>query len=147
MTAHFEAKKHAYRQTQEGVVVSFVVHPNDVSSELATAPLGTRYMVAFSEIGDDDKPAQKEPEKPRQSFNELPRAQQAGILCADPQFQQWLSIDPDEDGATYAAETVRAMCGVPSRAKLDADPRAADKWDALVSKYRAATGQMAEVRG
>ena len=26
----FEAKKHAYRQTQDGVVVSFVVDPQDV---------------------------------------------------------------------------------------------------------------------
>lgn len=53
MTEHFEAKKHAYRQTQDGIVVSFVVHPNDVSTAMAVAPLGTRYMVAFAEIGDD----------------------------------------------------------------------------------------------
>jgi hypothetical protein len=53
---HFEAKKHAYRQTQDGVVISFVVHPNDVSAEMAMAPLGMRYMVAFAEIGDDEVP-------------------------------------------------------------------------------------------
>lgn len=52
---HFEAKKHAYRQTQDGVVISFVVHPSDVSEAMAMAPLGTRFMVAFAEIGDDEK--------------------------------------------------------------------------------------------
>ena len=108
---------------------------------------GQRFALVVVPIGPDEHPSFKEPERPKQSWESMSRAQQAGILCADPRFQQWLSIDPDEDGATYAAETVRAMCGVPSRAKLDADPRAANKWDALVSKYRAATGQMAEVRG
>lgn len=55
-SAHFEAKKHAYRQTQDGVVISFVVHPNDLNAALAVAPLGTRYMVAVAEIGDDEQP-------------------------------------------------------------------------------------------
>lgn len=45
---HFEAKKHAYRQTQDGIVVSFVVHPNDVCADLAIAPLGTQYIVALA---------------------------------------------------------------------------------------------------
>lgn len=53
---HFEAKKHAIRQTQDGWVVSFIVHPNDMSSDFATAPLGTRYMVGFAAIGDDEQP-------------------------------------------------------------------------------------------
>ena len=55
-STHFEAKKHAYRQTQDGVVISFVVHPNDLNAALAVAPLGTRYMVAVAQIGDDDQP-------------------------------------------------------------------------------------------
>lgn len=57
MAGHFEAKKHAYRQTQDGIVVSFVIHPNDVDAKFATASLGTRYMIGFAEIGDDDAPA------------------------------------------------------------------------------------------
>lgn len=158
MTAtHFEARKWAYRQTKEGTVISFLVHPNDISSELATAALGTRLMVAFAQIGDDEKPissstdkpaaSQGSPaERPKQRWNDMSRAQQAGVLCNDPAFQRWLEIDPAEDGAKYAAETVRAVCGVRSRADLDALQNAGYKWDDLVSRYRIATGQQAEMR-
>lgn len=92
------------------------------------------------------KPAEK-PERPRKAFHEMPRSQQAGLLCADERFQKWLGIIPDYEGDVYAAETVRAMCGVPSRANLDVDAAAAAKWDSMVSKYRTATGQQAEMRG
>lgn len=62
MTEHvpastFEAKKHSYRQTQDGIVIAFTVHPNDVSAALAMAPLGTRFMVAAAEITDSEEPA------------------------------------------------------------------------------------------
>lgn len=53
---HVEAKKHGYRQTQDGVVVSFVLHPQEIPDALATAALGTRYMLAMVEIGDNDEP-------------------------------------------------------------------------------------------
>lgn len=53
---HCEAKKHAFRQTQDGVVVSFVLHPQEVPSGLTLAALGTRYMLALVEIGDNDQP-------------------------------------------------------------------------------------------
>ena len=52
----FEGKLHSYRRTQEGAVVAFVIHPHDVTAELAMAPLGTRFMIGFSEIGDDETP-------------------------------------------------------------------------------------------
>jgi hypothetical protein len=54
--AHFEVKKHAVRQTADGWVISFVVHPNDMAPDFAVAPLGTRYMLAVAEIGDDEQP-------------------------------------------------------------------------------------------
>jgi hypothetical protein len=47
MTDAIEIKKHAYRQTQDGIVISFVMHPNDVPDRLAVAPLGTRYYAAL----------------------------------------------------------------------------------------------------
>ena len=49
-----ECKKHAYRQTQDGLVISFVVHPNDITPELASAPLGTRYAAVLLELTDDE---------------------------------------------------------------------------------------------
>lgn len=53
---HCEALKVAYRQTKDGLVVSFVIHPNDMPDALAVAPLGTRYMLVVSQIGDDEQP-------------------------------------------------------------------------------------------
>lgn len=53
---HVEAKLHAFRKTQDGVVVSFVVSPIDMPQALALDPLGTRYMLALCAIGDDERP-------------------------------------------------------------------------------------------
>jgi hypothetical protein len=53
---HLEAKKLAYRQSRDGFVISFVVHPSDMPDALAVAPLGQRYMLALAAIGDDEKP-------------------------------------------------------------------------------------------
>lgn len=136
MATNFEAKLHGFRRTQDGVVVSYVVHPDDVSSELATAALGTRYMVAIAEIGDDEKPkatAQKEPRK----LAEIPLSQQAGILCNDLDFQLWLSSTvghPIRQGWS-AADEVRERCIVESRAEFDTDKRAAERWKALRAEY------------
>lgn len=143
MTAHFEGRKWAYRQTKEGTVISFLVHPNDISPEIAAAPLGLRCMVAFAAIGDDEQPVEKPAEKPRQSWESMSRAQQAGILCSSPDFQRWLGVE-DEHGA---AVQVRYACNVMSRGEIDKHPHACGKFDALVSRYRQATGQQAEVRG
>jgi hypothetical protein len=53
-----EAKKHAYRQTQDGVVVSFVLHPQEVPDGLAISALGTRYMLALVEVDENEQPKQ-----------------------------------------------------------------------------------------
>jgi hypothetical protein len=143
MSAHFESRKWAYRQTKEGTVISFLVHPNDISTEMATAPLGTRYMVAFAQIGDDEQPTeQPKAERPKQHFNQMHYAEQAGILCADPQFQKWLG----EPGVDATADYVRRYCGVESRAHIQRSTEAIMKWRELVARYRHATGQMAEMR-
>lgn len=48
-------------------------------------------------------------------------AKLAGILCADPKFQDWISATSEEDAATE----LRARCGVTSRAELDHNAKAA----------------------
>jgi hypothetical protein len=55
-----EVKKIAYRQTKDGVVISFLVHPNEVVDTVAVAPLGTRYVAALVEIGDNEEPVSHE---------------------------------------------------------------------------------------
>lgn len=106
-----EVRKIAYRQSKDGMVVAFVVHPNDMPDALATAELGTRYRMALVEIGDDEQPVMRKdgeannntsPPSPsaddppgkaagaKKSWDELSPPQQAGILCADPVFWKFL---------------------------------------------------------
>lgn len=172
MTAvHFEAKKHGYRQTQDGIVVSFVVHPNDICAELAVAPLGTQYVVAlapytegpprpvtsfFEELSTEQKEAvlaAPEPsptppvqeERERRPFHTLPRSTQAGMLCDDERFKEWLwpfTGDHRTNGPVdWPAYEVRKRCRVRSRADLDTDNAAGKRWDELVATFRADTGQ------
>lgn len=50
-----EAVKYAYRQNKNGIVVSFLLHPSEFSSELAIAPIGTRVLLAVAEIVDESQ--------------------------------------------------------------------------------------------
>lgn len=154
MAGSFEAKKHGYRQTQDGVVVSFVLHPNDLDAAFAVAPLGTRYMIGFAEIGDDEKPInttvhkiEATPErskaavlkhKPRRPFNELKLSARAGIRCGDEQYSLFLMDVFPETAAKYTdpADVVRQLCGITSRAELDTNFDAATEWQHIEDKYQ-----------
>lgn len=148
MAEHFEAKKHAYRQTQDGVVISFVCHPNDVAKMLTLAPLGTRYMVAVEEIGDDEKPpvidtrpsAEKPIEKARRKFEALPLSQQCAIMCDDKAFAKWVcALGRDAhnpENPEVVAEVTRSYLGVKSRSELDTDKAAAGNWLSLFASYQ-----------
>jgi hypothetical protein len=160
---HCEMVKCAYRQSKDGVVVSLVVHPQEVPEGLATAPLGTRYMVALVPIGDDERPippAAKEKSKPdsvsvkplpepdkpladhkreKMDWRELQPAAQAGIRCAEPMFRAFLREVKryghcDEEDAAVA---VRDICGVNSRADLGTKHAARVIWHQLDSEFLA----------
>lgn len=124
---HFEAKKHAYRQTQDGIVVSFVIHPDDLNADFAVAALGTRYMVAFAQIGDDGKPVTSGPaqaDRERTPFGQMKLAQQAGMRCTDADFQRFLNAKSPEE----AADEVRKWCNVSSRADIKPGTPAGGSW-------------------
>lgn len=125
-----EVKKHSYRQTKDGIVISFVMHPNDVSPELAASALGTRYMAALVEIGDDEQPV----EKPKRSWDQLSVGEQAGIRCGEMAFRQYLAVD-DPNFQSYdldmAAEELRHRFNVKSRKDIPAD-----KWRAFDADYQ-----------
>jgi len=154
-----EAKKHAYRQTQDGVVVSFVLHPQEVPDGLAISPLGTRYSLVVVEIGDDEQPRGGDPgadriektpgpaaspDRARKSWDEMSPAQQAGVLCADASFQKFLketythawSNAFSEEPEYKASWLVRGFCSVTSRRELSTDPGARALWTDLVGHYR-----------
>ncbi len=161
-TIQFEAKKHAWRQTQDGVVVSFVVHPNEMHAGFAVAPLGTRYQVVVVQLGDDDQPVSPEALQATQGsvvkadspptagasggakrrFNELPLPQQVALRCADERFQEWLGVTSEGE----AAEVVRRDCGVASRSAIQWGSDAGTKWADLDASFLETTGQIAEER-
>lgn len=128
-----EAKKHAYRQTQDGVVVSFVIHPQEIPDGLATAGLGTRYAMVLVEIGDDEKPVEQKPDK---------TVQRAGVLCTDKEFQSFLrTTQPSDwngaegDDETKAASVLRKLCEIGSRKELATNNRASAAFESLLSRF------------
>lgn len=151
-TTPIELKKHAYRQTQDGIVISFVVHPNDMPAALATAGLGTRYMAAFVEIGDDEKPVERPesvamPEPAPKADTPVkagPKsyAQRIGILCNNAAFRRFLAERywPGSNIAVLdgdmAADTVRDICGVASRRDILPGSAAGEKWCVLEIEYQ-----------
>lgn len=148
MTAfHFEAKKYALRQAKDGVVVSFLVHPNDVVPQLLSAAIGEHYVVALAPYEEKAAEAEQQPApapvandappKERRPFHTLPRSQQAAILINDAAFQWWVGSN------RTPAETdqmIKAHMGIASKRDLD-QPGHALKWDRLVEDFRAASGR------
>lgn len=76
--------------------------------------------------------------KERRRFRDVPLAAQAGMRCAEPAFQKFLSEEhasfPITDADT-AASFVREHCCVKSRSEIIEGSKAADKWLALNSQY------------
>lgn len=148
-----EAKKHAYRQTQDGVVVSFVLHPQEVPDELATAPLGQRYQLALVALNDDDTPREgmvqhtgprsipatrlnnAQPARAKRSWDEMTPAQQAGMLRNDQSFGNFVREHWGQD--EEPKELIYRWCNVSSNAHIAIGTPAHQKWDDLVSRYRA----------
>ena len=125
--ASFEGLKWSYRQCKDGIVVSFLVQPHDINAQIATAPLGTRYMVAFAEIGDDEKPVEQPKPKDRTPWQELRPSQQAGIRSRDADFWRWARLDSYDEAVRF----IREYCGIASRAELDTLDGARMKWQQL----------------
>jgi hypothetical protein len=169
MTAaiHFEVKKHAVRQTADGWVVSFVVHPNDMDSAFAVSPLGTRYMLAVAQIGDDEQPispagpqpqtkglvaignspGKDTPKQPAGETHKTPAERaviRAAILCSEPRFRIWMA--GEDISTTAAAQMLREACGVESRADIGKDPDALDRFVKLETEYLIEIGAMAAPR-
>jgi hypothetical protein len=140
MSGHFEAKKHAWRQTQDGIVVSFVIHPTEIDAALAVAALGTRYMIAFAEVGDDGHPvAAPAPANDvvksdnKKTWADLTAVQQAGIRCGEPEFWDFADVKDNEGAARF----VRGFCRVASRSELAPGSEAARLWMHLERDYQA----------
>ena len=126
----FEAKKYAYRQTKDGMVLSFVLHPDDVPKEMATAPIGQRYMIACAQIDDYENPV-----KPRATTEIEKALARANLICRDESYIQWVRmnyyqwhvVDENQSDENYAAEVIRFICGIESRSELKTNPEARER--------------------
>jgi hypothetical protein len=94
----------------------------------------------------DPKAASKADEpKERKAWADLRPAEQAGIRCADPEFQRYLDREREwpTTNADEAADHVRGWCGIGSRAALNTNHRARVLWHQLDTEYLQATGRLA----
>jgi hypothetical protein len=114
---------------------------------------GHRFMAALVEIGDDEQPVTTEvvpdvgiPITGKPKGGAL--AKLAGMWCNEPEFQAWLStilpkrypiLGPDD-----AANCLRTICEIDSRAELDSNASAADLFNVYIrgpySKHLLARG-------
>lgn len=129
---HFEAVKSHFRQSKEGVTISFILNPADAPRDLITAPIGQRYMCVLVPIGDDEQPVVS-PEK-RQIEDEI---RSCGILCRDIEFQCWMNnqgmLSHISDAA--CADAIREFCGIASRTEFRTNPKALQAWRAIHNAY------------
>ena len=98
---------------------------------------------------------------PRTPWSQMPPAQQAGIRCADPKFMAFLTarmaaedaffeahvVRPPVETADAAADVVREVCRVQSRAELMTNKVAAVLWRTLDTEYQEWAGMLPERRG
>ena len=150
-----EVKKDGFAQLQTGnYKLTVTLNPTDLDDntqslllDFIKAPMGTIYMLGMGRVGDDGEPAKttpapsETPGKPKKRFHELPLSQQAALRCGDQNFRAFLHIDGWETyDAESAAEVVRSICNVDSRAELSTDAFAGQQWTNLNSKFEAWAG-------
>ena len=141
---------YAYRKNKDGIVVSFVVHPDQMPAELAVAPIGSRWVGALVQVGDDELPVQKEARaEPRQvpkpdgakrmDWRDMQPAAQASIRAEDPIFcaflkEEWPDFWREHEDAN---ECIRGICMVTSKRELGIDQRKRVLWHQLDSQFQA----------
>ena len=123
--------------------ISFDIEPNNAQDafRLFAAP-GTPAAIAALQVG-YAAVTEPVPEKPKGgALSKL-----AGVWCNDPEFQSWLweAADyPGEPNPDLCAAVIRNWCRVDSRAELDHDEEAAERFHRLIrgpfSKFMQARG-------
>ena len=86
----------------------------------------------------------------RKRFDDMDPAQQAGILCNDPRFQQFAASRCGMRGQQFstsaAAEYLRDCCQIDSRKQLTTSEAAQQKFQILRTEFDAWTGRIATLR-
>lgn len=87
---------------------------------------------------------------PRQRFDDMPPAQQAGIICNDDRFQKFAAVRcgfPDLSFSSSAsAQYLRECCQIASRRELNTNRKALAKFQILRTEFDAWRGKIAAQR-
>ena len=120
MALQFEARKVALKQDRTGFILTLAMHPDEVPEEILRDFVGTRYACAVVRIQDDESPTQYSN-----------RVAEAGMLCRNPAFQEFLLCDNETD----AAHMLCKRCGIESRTELHGNFEGKARFDTLVDQY------------
>ena len=120
MALQFEARKIALKQDRTGFILTLALHPDEVPEEILRDFVGARYACAVVRIQDDESPT------PYSN-----RVVKAGMLCRDPDFQEFMLCDNETD----AAHMLCKRCGIESRTELHGNADAKYKFDLLLHEF------------
>jgi hypothetical protein len=121
MALQFEARKVALKQDRTGFILTLAMHPDEVPEEILRDFVGTRYACAVVRIQDDESPT------PYSN-----RVVEAGMLCRNPNFQEFLMCDNETD----AAHMLCKRCGIESRTELHGNADGKLLFDLLVHEFK-----------
>lgn len=133
----FEGAKLYLKQDGRGFVLSILVHPNEVPMDLMMSPINTRYTIAMVEMADDGTVVE-----PKLKSEGEKLVASAGMLCKNERFIKWLfnkgKIDVEEE--IKAEEFVRSYCGIKSRAELNTNYEARERFKKLRGLFKTDVG-------
>lgn len=137
MAIHCEAQKVGISQSEKGVVLRLLIHPQDVPADLLVSAIGTRYVVALVETND-----QSEPIKPERKREGDRLVASAGMLCGNPAFQRWAYNNLDASGVSEsaAADALRAALHIESRKELSSNESAQRAFRRLLGEFQDGIG-------
>ena len=131
--------------------ISFDIEPMHAQDafRLFAAP-GTPAAIAALQVGYEAKSPiiTNYPEKDNSKPKGGALSKLAGMWCASPEFWAWLETDPDNacHSPQGAASCIYTICDITSRAELDHNPQAAEKFQRHIRgpyvKYLQARGHL-----
>lgn len=154
-----EVKKDGLAQKQSGDwVLRFTVQAADMDQRLVMAAMGQRFQAALVAIDDNEMPKEVMPNssaerldnaqapsiaagpmRERTPWSELTPTVQCVLRCEQPAFQAFLREEYNERcvDANDAAQIVRKLCGVNTRAAFQTSHLAAGKWRQIDNQFQA----------
>jgi len=127
MPLQFECRKVALKQDRTGFVLTLAIHPDELPEELIRDFVGARYACVMVRIKDDESPTEY-----------VNRVKQAGMLCRNGEFQQFMSEAYGNNKVLTEDETATLlcnMCSIESRTELNGNADAKQLFDDLMSEY------------